>query len=291
MAPRLRRLTRADVPALLAIQHDRAGTAGRRSAASLAAELFDSARGHGDHVDVAVDGAEVRGAVGRVLGGEAGFLAPVIAADLPTAEHLIAVGVAALLADGARTIRASTGELDGPVARALAAAGFAQVFELVDLVRASAPGAELPGPAIRPLAAVVPAAIRALHDRSIGGTPNALPLTDDDLAAARDGPTAFAPGSGVAVAADGAPVGLLFAASDRDERGAFATVEMVAVDPDHRRGGLARALIRRLLGAAHAHGLDEVRALVASTNVASLAAHRALGFVDLYRRTVFERVT
>jgi ribosomal protein S18 acetylase RimI-like enzyme len=286
----LRPVTREDVAALVAIQHARAGTMNRRSHASLERELFDAAHGHGAHVEVAVEGMAVRGAVGRVVGGDQGFLAPVIAATDAVAEALVLAGVGALRAAGARTVRASAGEPAGPVARAYAAAGFVPVFEFIELARTSGwLDHDVPRHlAIRPLDAVDREAVRVMHNLSIVGTPNALPMTAADVADAIDGPGTFGLGSSVVIGPAGAPYAVLFAGHDRDDRGEYASVEMVAVDPDRRGAGLARALVGRLVTVAHAAGIPEVRALIASTNVASMALHRRLEFTDLYRRTVYE---
>lgn len=52
----------------------------------------------------------------------------------------------------------------------------------------------------------------------------------------------------------------------------------VYVDPAHRRGGTARALMAALIDAARDGGLDGLRLMVTVGNDAALALYRSLGF-------------
>jgi predicted GNAT superfamily acetyltransferase len=58
-----------------------------------------------------------------------------------------------------------------------------------------------------------------------------------------------------------------------------AYVHFVGVRPDHRRAALGTALYERFFGAAHSEYCSVVRASTSPVNEASLAFHRALGFL------------
>lgn len=55
-------------------------------------------------------------------------------------------------------------------------------------------------------------------------------------------------------------------------------IEEVAVSPDHRRQGVARALVEHVLGEARSLGMDGVELTSWSFNAAAHAAFEALGF-------------
>jgi ribosomal protein S18 acetylase RimI-like enzyme len=54
----------------------------------------------------------------------------------------------------------------------------------------------------------------------------------------------------------------------------------LAVHPDHRRIGLARILVQDSIRFARSHGARNIRSETHSDNAASIAMHKALGFVD-----------
>lgn len=79
----------------------------------------------------------------------------------------------------------------------------------------------------------------------------------------------------------GALVGLLLA-----RRVAWDEVEidLVAVDPGHRRRGIARALLRDLVEVERADGVVDFRLEMAATNESAFALYASLGFVVVGRR-------
>lgn len=86
------------------------------------------------------------------------------------------------------------------------------------------------------------------------------------------------------VAADGSGVVLGFASlSAYRNRPAYRTTveDSVYVAAEHRGRGVGRALLGALLEAATAHGFHTVIARIADHNVASIAAHRRVGFVEV----------
>jgi len=66
--------------------------------------------------------------------------------------------------------------------------------------------------------------------------------------------------------------------------GAEAHVMTLAVRPEHRRRGHARALVAAALGLATERGAAEAHLEVRPTNAAALGLYRSLGFVEAGRR-------
>lgn len=62
--------------------------------------------------------------------------------------------------------------------------------------------------------------------------------------------------------------------------GEWAGLAAIEVDPDHRRRGLGRRVVRTCLAWAAEHGADKAYLQVHDQNAASLALHAAFGFVD-----------
>lgn len=58
----------------------------------------------------------------------------------------------------------------------------------------------------------------------------------------------------------------------------FYEIEEIAVSPEHRRQGVARALVEHVLREARAHGIDGVELTSWSFNTTAHAAFEALGF-------------
>lgn len=82
-------------------------------------------------------------------------------------------------------------------------------------------------------------------------------------------------------AADAAPVAVGRAALVPAGKGTAAVVNMIAVDPAHRRQGLGRALSRTLLAIAAVQGADRVLVEVERDNDAARAMYRELGLARL----------
>jgi len=115
-------------------------------------------------------------------------------------------------------------------------------------------------------------AIRSLWERA------GLPFEP----AGRDGRAAFerqlASGTQFAFVAEvaGRAVGVVLATHD----GRKGWINRLAVDPDCRRGGIARALVEAAEAALREAGLPIVAALVEEPNPASQALFRALGYQE-----------
>lgn len=86
----------------------------------------------------------------------------------------------------------------------------------------------------------------------------------------------------VAVDEAGAVLGFGSLSAYRNRPAYLTTVEdSVYVAREHRGDGIGRALLEGMLEAATAHGFHTVIARIADQNVASIAAHRGVGFVDV----------
>jgi GNAT superfamily N-acetyltransferase len=77
--------------------------------------------------------------------------------------------------------------------------------------------------------------------------------------------------------AQGRPIGFLvgFVSADHPDEG---YIHMVGTDPNHRRGGLGRALYERFFDDMRDRGIRRVSAVTWPGNRGSVAFHRALGF-------------
>jgi phosphinothricin acetyltransferase len=84
----------------------------------------------------------------------------------------------------------------------------------------------------------------------------------------------------VACTADGRPVGYAYAGLYRTRIGYRYTLEdSVYIDPAHHRRGVGRALLDRLIAESEVRGFRQMVAVIGdSTQVASIALHRAAGF-------------
>lgn len=282
----------ADVPALVTLQAAEGGTAPPLAPEALAAALFDEARGHGAHVRIADDGGLIAGVIAWVVGDAAMFASPFVAPGRAAADALLdALELAAALR-GPPWIRTSTGSLASPRAHALAARGFAPRFDFVDYARAT-DGARVAAPpaGTRVIAhgALDRDRLRALHNQTFDGVPNALPLSPAQIDEMLDGPLVFTPGTVAMVDDAGDYVGFLHAERVTDAAGLHVTVEAVGVAPAWRGKQLGAWLVEHLRANAAAGGVPEVRALIASTNAPSVALHTRLGFVERFRRHVWEQ--
>jgi len=93
------------------------------------------------------------------------------------------------------------------------------------------------------------------------------------------------PGVFALAAVDGAPIGLILMRAIAGE----AEVLTLAVEPSHRRQGVARALLQAGLSQAAAAGAEEAFLEVAADNVGALALYRAEGFVEAGHRGGYYR--
>jgi len=121
-------------------------------------------------------------------------------------------------------------------------------------------------------------AIGALVRRSM-----AHPWTLDQLASAL-----ASPGSRVQLALseppdarDASPIAFAFARRVTD----LLEIDLVGAEPDHRRAGIARALLEHLIEAERAEGMRAVEMELAASNDAARALYEGLGFVVVGRRS------
>lgn len=69
----------------------------------------------------------------------------------------------------------------------------------------------------------------------------------------------------------------------------IAELQRIAVDPAHRRTGLASALLHAVIGAAREGGADRLLLEVREDNAGALAFYAARGFVEVDRRRRYYR--
>jgi ribosomal protein S18 acetylase RimI-like enzyme len=284
MTVALRGLDAADLPALSSL-------APCWSEAALRSELYDAARGHGRQVVVAVRGRVISGCAGWVAATPCWFGAPVIALDPTAASALIAHVVERARQHGAERVRVSASDAEPVKREALVAAGFVPRLDMATVVRPASAAAAAPVALDRvPWAELDAAAWTASRNDSFVGVDNAPPESVDVIAeqlasplTARDATAAWRDGLDRGYAA------LVRVERDVDDRGRFGAIAEIAVRPAWRGRGLAGAILDDAL--ARLDDVVEVRALIASTNLASLALHAGRGFVERARRTVYEVVT
>lgn len=283
MTVELRAVCQADVPALLAIP------GAPPSAEDLRGQLFDAARDRGRRVVVAARGGAVAGCAGWVEAPPWCYGAPVLAADGEVAAALVA-HVVARARGFAERIRISAAADEPAKHAALRGAGFAPVFDFVTYARRVGPGdgavAALPWRRIG-WADLDVERLRDVENDTFAGVPNAPPMSADELAEALASPRCDRDATAAWADDAGAYVAFAQLSRDADERGRFASVDAVGVRAALRGRGVAAALIDDVI-ARVAGEVAEVRALIASTNAASIALHAGRGFAERARRTVYE---
>ena len=87
----------------------------------------------------------------------------------------------------------------------------------------------------------------------------------------------FAGTSWIAEAGDGRLEGFVVAFISQDDP-TTGYVHMIAADPNHRRGGIGRALYERVFADLFSRGVRRVTAVTWPGNRQSVAFHRAIGF-------------
>jgi len=286
----LRPLREADLPALLALQHGFAGSGPRWSIEELRGQLHDVARDGGRRVVVAARGDDVAGAAGWVEAAPTLFGAPVLAGDDEAAAALVAALVGQARAIDARQLRISVTDADLPKRRALEAVGAAAIFDFVTVVRPVRPGdgARWAGAHRRVDHADLDVArfTDVLND-TFEGVPNAPPASLDEVGGQLAAPLCDRVATAAWADDGGRYVACLQVSRDQDERGRFATIDAVGVRAELRGRGLAGALVDDALARVAAE-VVELRALIASTNTASLALFASRGCLERSRRTVYE---
>lgn len=219
---------------------------------------------------------------------------PLVAADEGAAAALLDAALVHAAGPGIERIRIGVRAGEGAKRAAVAARGFARSIDMIDTVRAVAIPRRAAAPLTAELRRVAAAeldrdALRALHDLTFAEVPNSGPITDAELAGLLDGPDAWPAATAAWADAAGRYLGFVIGVRAADGRGRFGRVEAIGVDAAVRGHGLARRMLDDLLAQAEADGLDEVRAMIASTNAASLGLHRRAGFVELDRREMWDR--
>lgn len=286
-----RAFSMTDLEPLLQLQHASAGAAPRWSVEQLAGQLTDPGRDGGRRVIIVADGPAVRAAAGYVPAGREFFVAPSFAADGQAADLLFAE--LERRATGADFVRASATPAEDDKRLALERRGYRATFAFVTMVRAlsGADAAEdaptLAGLHRVPVADLPLEVMRDAHNAAFRGVPNAPEQDLDEV-----GHTVAAldrDASGAWLDLAGAMAGYVWILRESDSRGPHGLVDAVGVAAAHRQKGLGKRMLDHALGRLAASGVPEVRALIASTNVSSLALHRALGFTEGWRRDVLQR--
>lgn len=286
----LRPLREADLPALLGLQHAFTGSGPRWSIEELRGQLTDAVRDHGRRVVVAARGEAIAGAAGWVEAAPMLYGAPVLAADDEAAAALVEHLVARARAIDATHLRVSVTDGDAPKRRALEAAGAAAIFDFVTVSRSLGPGDGVlySGSLLRvPHTELDVARFADVSNETFAGVPSSAPATPDEIRGQLDAALCDRTATAAWADGDGRYVAFLQVSRDRDDRGRFATVEAVGVRAALRGQRLAAALVDDAI-ARVATEVGELRALIASTNTASLALFTGRGCVERSRRTVFE---
>jgi ribosomal protein S18 acetylase RimI-like enzyme len=244
----------------------------------------------GDRTRVAVRDGRVVGAVGTVLAPPWMYIWPLVTDDDEAARALLEAALASRTADVARS-RVGVRAGEEAKRRALVARGFEvsiQFHELVHDLGAAPDVAAPPGLRLHTGGAIEREPLRELHDLTFAEIDNTAPLDPADLAAMLDGPTAWPEATAVWAAPGGALAGFVIGLRGEDDRGRFGILEAIGVAPAARGQGLARAMAEWLLAQARLAGMAEVRSVVAGSNAASLALHRAIGFGERERKQMYD---
>lgn len=254
---------------------------------SLARGLRDGARGGGRQAVIALEDGNPAGVAGWVaLGVETEGIvygSPVLSRTEPSATALLDHLTMAAQALGARQLRVSLLEREEPKATALARSGFRPLLDMISVERPSAglPEAPLP-PELRfvPIARMDWDRFAEVYNRVFAEVPNAPPV--DGPAKREEWEQADREASGLWEDASGRYVAWIAVHPDGD-------VDEVGVEVSLRGRGVAPALYRRAGEVLARSGVSRLRALLASTNAATLRLHAKLGFREYARRTVFAR--
>ncbi|MGA9859932.1 MAG: GNAT family N-acetyltransferase [Solirubrobacteraceae bacterium] len=129
--------------------------------------------------------------------------------------------------------------------------------------------------------------VHALHATSFAGNPDYRPTTfisfRDEHLHAHD----LAPSLSCLAEHNGDLVGFLLARLWREEGVGF--VDLLGVDPDHRRCGLATTMLKTTFGLFEGAGLREAQLGVASDNAKALTLYERCGMTPRFRIDTYER--
>lgn len=258
--------------------------------AEVTARLTADALGGGSHVQVAVDravdGDRVVGVVGFVRSASMLMVWPLAADDEAAAAALLDAALTAGRAPGLTAARVSTRSVEPHKRRAVERRGFARSIDFVQVRRASVPPLAAPSVLATPRrgAAIDRAAMHALHELSFATLDNTAPMSSADFDELLDDPAAWPAATAAWHDDTGACVGFVIGLCAPDHR----VVEAIGVAPAWRGRGLGQAILADVLRVAAADGEAEVRAMIASTNAASLALHARAGFVERARKELWD---
>lgn len=253
--------------------------------ATLRRDLRDGARGHGRQAVIALEHGKPAGVAGWVaLGVETEGIvygSPVLARTEPSAMALLDRLAAEARALDAHQFRVTLLPKEEAKKIALGRSGF---HPLLDMITVERPSTGLPEAALPPELTYVPAEhmdwgrFAEVYNRVFAEVPNAPPV--DGASKREEWGHADREASGLWEDAAGRYVAWIAVHPDGD-------VDEVGVDASLRGRGVAPALYHRAGEAMARSGVPRLRAMLASTNTATLRLHAKLGFQESARRTVF----
>lgn len=250
-------------------------------------QLHADALGDARNVRVAERDGEVVGVAGWVAEPPWIYLWPLTAADGEVVDALVDAVLEAARAPGIDRVRVSVRHTEPRKAAALAARGMRHTLDWI-IVRCEvrdAPEPPVPeGLRWVPGTEVDRAALLEVYNTSFSEIPLTTPATPGDLERMLDGAFAWPGGTWALVADDGTVAAFLIGEVQADHH----VVEGIGTAPAWRRRGLGRVLLRRTMSALAAEGGGDLRAVIASTNAASLGLHAAEGFTEFARKAVWE---
>ncbi len=235
---------------------------------------------------VAVDDGAIAGVAGWVAVDRKFFGSPVLARDdraaLLLVDHLIARARMA----GAAWIRIGCADSENHKRAVLVSRGFSAQLHFVTMACAARPrDASSPAGLVRvSLAMVAPEVLRDVHDASMLEIDHSGPMSLDDARHLQA--HAWPDGSGVWFDGD-RPAGFLILLRDCEPID-HVLIDQIGVAPGWRRRGIAGALVDHAIDLAGRAGAVEVRALIASSNRASLALHAGAGLHEVSRREMLQ---
>ena len=282
----LRPFALADAPAVAALSARYFAPDPAWTAEVARAELTKDALGGGRHVVVAERGGAVVGVGGFVQAPPWLYVWPLAADDAAAAGALLDAVVAAGRGPGIGRARVSTRAIEPHKRAAVIARGYQRSIDFAYLGRAPTPPLAVgpPPAAVRRGADLDRAGAHALQNLAFAEIPNTSPVTRADFDAGLASPTAWPAATSSWHAADGRCVGFMLGVREPDH----GVIDAVGVDPAWRGRGLGRAIVADVLAVAAAAGVPEVRAVIASTNAASLALHHRAGFVERARKELWD---
>ncbi|MBV8659888.1 MAG: GNAT family N-acetyltransferase [Burkholderiales bacterium] len=244
----------------------------------LAQDLTDLARARGDQVVVACRDGQPIGCAGWVTLGiaQSGCLygAPVISDDTAALDALIAYLITTASQLGASQLSIGCRAGEDAKRTVLASFGFTQSFEWLHFAKQTAEteAADFARLGLQtvPIDDLDWSAVHSLYAETFQNVPNA-PIPSVEAMKAEWIPCNWDAGC---VLADASGRYRAFMLIDGDE------VSAVGIDPSLRGQGIADQLYRRAGFALHGAGTGTLRALVASSNHASVRLHQRFGFTE-----------